>query len=77
MPKVLIVDDEPSIRLTLAEFLKREGFETLVAADAAQAVALFDSQVDVAVVDINLPGRSGIELLRELLRARAVRARSS
>lgn len=66
MPKVLIVDDEPSIRLTLAEFLKREGFETLVAADAAQAVELFDSQVDVAVIDINLPGRSGIELLKEL-----------
>jgi len=68
MPKVLIVDDESSIRLTLAEFLRREGFEPLVAADAAQAVALFDSHgdLDVAVVDINLPGRSGIELLREL-----------
>jgi len=68
MPKVLIVDDESSIRLTLAEFLRREGFDALVAADAAQAVALFDSHgdLDVAVVDINLPGRSGIELLREL-----------
>lgn len=68
MPKVLIVDDESSIRLTLAEFLRREGFEPLVAADAAQAVALLDSHgdMDVAVVDINLPGRSGIELLREL-----------
>ena len=67
MPKVLIVDDEPSIRLTLAEFLKREGFETLVAADAAQAAAIFDSHedLDAAVVDVNLPGRSGIELLRE------------
>lgn len=67
MPKVLIVDDESSIRLTLAEFLRREGFEALVAADAAQAVTLFDSHddLDVAVVDINLPGRSGIELLRE------------
>jgi PAS domain S-box-containing protein len=68
MPKVLIVDDESSIRLTLAEFLRREGFEPLTAADAAQAVALLDSRadLDVAVVDINLPGRSGIELLREL-----------
>jgi PAS domain S-box-containing protein len=63
--KVLIVDDEPSIRLTLAEFLKREGFEPLTAADAAQATALFGEGVEVAVVDINLPGRSGIELLRE------------
>lgn len=72
--RVLIVDDEPSIRLTLSEFLRREGFETLAAADAAQGSALFDSGggVDVAVVDINLPGRSGIELLREL-RERAPR----
>lgn len=64
--RVLIVDDEPSIRLTFAEFLKRQGFETLTAADAAQGAALFDEGVDVVVVDINLPGRSGIELLREL-----------
>ena len=64
--KVLIVDDEPSIRLTLAEFLRREGFEPLTAADAAQGAALFGEGVEVAVVDINLPGRSGIELLREL-----------
>ena len=66
--RVLLVDDEPSIRLTLAEFLRREGFEPLAAADAAQGAALFgeDGGVDVAVVDINLPGRSGIELLREL-----------
>jgi two-component system, LuxR family, sensor histidine kinase DctS len=68
MPRVLIVDDEPSIRLTLAEFLRREGFEALVAADAAQAVELFDAHgdVDAAVIDVNLPGRSGIDLLREL-----------
>src|SRR5215213_9124640 len=54
--RVLIVDDEPSIRLTLA------------ASDAAQGAELFgsDGGVDVVVVDINLPGRSGIELLREL-----------
>jgi PAS domain S-box-containing protein len=66
--RVLLVDDEPSIRLTLAEFLRREGFEPLTAADAAQGSALFgaDGGVDVAIVDINLPGRSGIELLREL-----------
>jgi PAS domain S-box-containing protein len=66
--RVLIVDDEPSIRLTFAEFLKREGYETLTASDAAQGAELFgsDGGVDVAVVDINLPGRSGIELLREL-----------
>ena len=68
MSRVLIVDDEPSIRLTLSEFLRREGYEVLTAGDAAQAASLLDSAggADVSVVDINLPGRSGIELLREL-----------
>ncbi|MET0621800.1 MAG: response regulator [Pyrinomonadaceae bacterium] len=66
--RVLLVDDEPSIRLTLSEFLRRAGFEPLAAADASQGMTLFEEAggVDVAVVDINLPGRSGIELLREL-----------
>lgn len=68
MAKVLIVDDEPSLRLTLAEFLKRAGYEALVAADTTQAEATLavNDDVDVAVVDINLPGRSGLELLRTL-----------
>ncbi len=64
--RVLIVDDEPSIRLTLAEFLRREGFEPLAAADAAQGIELFGEGVDVAVIDVNLPGRSGIDLVREM-----------
>ncbi|HVF56356.1 MAG TPA: response regulator [Pyrinomonadaceae bacterium] len=66
MLKVLIVDDEPSIRLTMAEFLKRDGYDVLVAADCESAALLTGDGIDVAVVDINLPGKSGIEFLREL-----------
>jgi len=74
MPRVLLVDDEPSIRLTMAEFLRRDGYEVAVAADFQSGVALAadwragdaDGGLDAAVVDINLPGRSGLDLLREL-----------
>jgi PAS domain S-box-containing protein len=65
--KVLLVDDEPSIRLTIAEFLRREGYEVLTASDGDQAASLIGSaDLDIAVIDINLPRRGGIELLQEL-----------
>jgi PAS domain S-box-containing protein len=66
MSNILLVDDEPSIRFTIAEFLKRDGYQVFVAADYDSAAALIDNDIDAAVVDINLPRRSGIELLREL-----------
>lgn len=66
MPTVLLVDDEPSIRLTMGEFLKRAGYAVVSAADYESAAAVRAEDVDVAVVDINLPGRSGVELLQRL-----------
>lgn len=66
MFRVLVVDDEPSLRLTLTEFLKRAGYEVFAAADFQSAVQLGNASFDVAVIDINLPGRSGIELLQRI-----------
>lgn len=66
MFRVLVVDDEPSLRLTLTEFLKRAGYEVFAAADFQSAVQLGNASFDVAVIDINLPGRSGIELLQQI-----------
>jgi PAS domain S-box-containing protein len=69
MPTVLLVDDEPNMRWTMGEFLKREGFAALTAADYESALAHFSAaRIDAAVVDIVLPGKSGIELLNELHR---------
>jgi signal transduction histidine kinase len=65
MLKILVVEDEPSIRLTVTEFLRRDGYEVSAAPDLAAAAGLTDG-VDVAVVDVNLPDGSGIDLLREL-----------
>ena len=70
MPNVLLVDDEPSIRLTMGEFLKRAGYSVLIAADYDGAVVHEAEDLDVAVIDINLPGKSGIQLLQKITEAR-------
>jgi PAS domain S-box-containing protein len=67
MTKVLLVDDEPNIRWTMAELLKREGYETLTASNFDEAVSIIESNnIDAAVIDIILPRKNGIELLREI-----------
>ena len=69
MPNVLLVDDEPSLRLTMGEFLKRAGYTVFSASDYESAVVHAADGLDVAVVDINLPGKSGIEILKKLYSA--------
>src|SRR5215217_5193928 len=66
MSNVLLVDDEPSLRLTMGEFLKRAGYSVFSAADYESAAMVKAEGIDVAVIDINLPGKSGIELLKQL-----------
>jgi DNA-binding NtrC family response regulator len=66
-PKVLVVDDERLIRWTLSEALRGWGYTPLEAADAATALALFESEKPAAVLlDIKLPDRSGLDILREI-----------
>ncbi len=66
-PKILIVDDEKSIRLTLSAFLQDEGYEVATAEDADRACALLANGAwDVVVTDIVLPGVSGVELLKAI-----------
>ena len=65
---ILVVDDEPLIRDTLAEFLTQEGFAVAAAADGEQALALAaERPFDLALCDIQLPGIDGVELLERLL----------
>ena len=62
--RVLVVDDEPGIRVMLSAALKRDGHEVLLATDAATALATIEADpVDLVVTDIRMPGMTGIELL--------------
>ena len=73
MSRVLIVDDEKSIRFTLREFLVAAGHEVHVAADAHEALRLLDgARFDVVVCDIVLPQITGIELLKAIRHAAPV-----
>jgi len=67
MATVLIVDDERSIRSTLAEFLRGAGYTVETAEDATQAERWLQRQrFDVVVTDIVLPRVSGVELLKRI-----------
>jgi two-component system response regulator FlrC len=67
MARVLIVDDEPAIRLLLDNVLAGMGHTPLVVQDAETALALLHEQaVDLVVTDKNLPNMSGIELLAQI-----------
>ena len=64
---VLIVEDESSITEPLAESLGRDGFETKVAATAAEALELASRiQPDLVLLDVMLPDGSGFDVCREL-----------
>jgi len=67
--KILVVDDEEMIRWTLAEALKRWGYQPVEASRVSEALSLFDSEQPAAVLlDINLPDGSGLDALREMKR---------
>ena len=65
--KVLIVDDEPGVRFALREALKTWGYETVEAASVADAVKTFEEEYPaVAILDIDLPDGSGLDILNEI-----------
>lgn len=71
--RVLIVDDSSIVRLRLAELLAEfEGIEVVAQADNAfAAVDLVRTlEPDVAIVDVRMPGRSGMELIKEVKQSR-------
>lgn len=69
--RVLVIDDEDVLASTIQEFLRSEGFEVEVVADAPSALAILERfEPDVALCDVQLPGVDGIELLESMLRIR-------
>lgn len=72
--KILIVDDEPNIVISLEFLMKKEGFEIAVAADGDEALAKVGSFApDLVLLDVMMPKKSGYEVC-EALRADPARA---
>ncbi len=65
--KILIVEDERLVRWSLVQELSREGYQTFESETGEKALELFaDEGADVVLLDIRLPGKDGIEVLRSL-----------
>jgi DNA-binding NtrC family response regulator len=68
--RVLVVDDDESIRESSKQVLEGAGYEVLLAADGQAAIDQFSAQlIDVMILDLNLPIRDGWDAFEEVTRA--------
>jgi DNA-binding NtrC family response regulator len=71
MARLLVVDDESSIRLLYSQELSDEGYQVVTAASAAEAAEkLAESDFDLVVLDIKLKNESGLDLLQKMVKER-------
>lgn len=64
--KILIVEDDQTQNQVLANFLRKESFETVCAYSLREARALLDASIHLIVLDVMLPDGNGLEYLREI-----------
>ncbi|MCX8499961.1 MAG: response regulator, partial [Caulobacteraceae bacterium] len=64
MTRILLAEDDESLRGFLARALERAGFEVKACADGEEAVAELDDRWDLLLTDIVMPGMDGIEVAR-------------
>ena len=71
--RILVVDDEESIRFTFESFLSEEGYDVTTAINYNDALAVLDQkEFDLIIIDIILGGKTGLDLVEEI-RARDLR----
>ena len=65
--RILVVEDSPTQAQMVRMVLRREGYRVLLAADGPQALELFQTEdVDLVLLDLNLPGKPGLDVCREI-----------
>ncbi len=65
--RILVVDDDRTIRRNLVLFLRSEGYQTHEAADGREALeAINNDAPDAVLLDLKMPGRGGLDVLAEL-----------
>ena len=69
MPHILVVEDDPATRLLFAAVLRRHHLDCTTVGDAESALAaLHELRFDAVLLDVQLPGISGVDVLREMRR---------
>ena len=64
---ILVVDDDPQITSFLKRYLEKQGYSVMCAADGREMQAVLDREnVDLCILDIGLPGKSGLDITREI-----------
>ena len=64
--KILVVDDDPSLRRVLEVQLEQDGYEVAAAASVPQTLSLLQLRpFDLLITDLKMPGMSGLELLKQ------------
>jgi two-component system, NtrC family, response regulator HydG len=67
--RILVVDDEENMRITLSDILKDEGYEVDVAASGEEAVTMCTNQgYQIVLLDVRMPGIGGVEVFRQIRR---------
>lgn len=73
--KVLLIEDEPNITEAIRFLLTRDGWQVTTHADGADAVQVIQTAgPDLVILDVMLPGKSGIDIVRDLREIEAMRA---
>ena len=71
--RILIADDEPIIRMDLREMLESKGYQVTEASDGKKALALLlEEQFDLAILDINMPKISGLEVIQNISKSKEI-----
>src|SRR5262245_30158189 len=65
---VVLIEDDASLRDSLAEYLTSKGYAVATAARGEEGIAAVDSETEVVITDYKLPGQSGLDVLREVRR---------
>jgi len=67
MKKILIVDDEPNIVMSLEYLFKKENFEVFIARDGTEAIEIVENNIpDIILLDIMMPNVDGYQVLKHL-----------
>jgi len=66
---ILLIEDEEVLAKNIKRYLERHGYDTIVAGTAAEGIRLFDqSDLDLVLLDLNLPDLHGLKVLEEIRR---------